>query len=219
MEKHIIEYNGVEYGIDEPNIEFWNKLTTFQEFYDKDEFNLLLISMATGLSIDDLKNAPWEQVYETAQYLANYFLNVGDKFYNEFEYDGIKYRFIDLENLTFGEFIDIDEFLNRPPAKKQSEMNLLMALLYRPVGEDGKIEPYDSSKLQSRSQKFKTLPVKYLKGSLRFFLRLESILSQNTHSFFHRMKFKLKWKIVTLLRVFGGGILRSYIYLMKILRK
>lgn len=215
MELHVIEYEGKQYKIEEPTIELWNRLNILKDLYKEDEFNLLLISIATGLDIDEIKEANWESIYDASNSLADYFLTQSDKFYNEFVFNGQKYRFIDLENLTFGEFIDIDVFLQKPISKRQGELNYLMALFYREVGDDNKLVKYDATKVNDRALLFKMLPVKYLKGALSFFLRLENILQKNTRSYFHKMVYQMMWKLKKVLRVFGGGMLRSYIYLMK----
>lgn len=215
MEKHVIEYDGKEYTIQEPTIELWNQLQILKDLYTEKDFGLLLISIATGLEVDELKDADWLGVYEASNTLAEYFMTKSEQFYNEFDFQGQKYRFIDLENLTFGEFIDIDEFLKQPLVKRQSQLHMLMALFYREVGDDGKIEKYDASKLKHRSDIFRFLPVKYLNGAMRFFFHLENILQRSTRSFFHKMLWRMKWKLQRLLRVFGGGIQHLYIYVMR----
>jgi hypothetical protein len=178
MEKHIIEFEGREYPIVEPTIELWNKMNLLKDLYEEKDFALMMISIATGLSVDDLQEADWEGVYNTSNYLADYFLNEGDKFYNEFEFDGQKYRFINLEKLTFGEFIDIDEFLSRPVSERVSKMNFLMALLYREVDQDGNLRPYNGYEVPPRSEIFKQLPLKYLRGSLNFFFSFREHLTK-----------------------------------------
>lgn len=219
MEKHYIVYDGNEYEITEPTIEFWNKLVLLKDLYEDRDFSLMLISLATGLDIDEIKNAKWEGVYETSNYLADYFLNVSDKFYSTFEFRGIKYQFIDLENLTFGEFIDLEEFFGRPLTKKQNELNYLMALLYREVDKDGKLTPYDATKVMERATIFKSLPIRYLRGAQRFFFHLRTILRASTRSYFHKMIYRLKWKTNQLLRSFGDGMEHSYSYLVRIYLK
>lgn len=216
MEKHYIEFKGKEYKVEEPTIALWGKLNSLKELYDDNDFSILIISLATGLSTDQLRESSWQGVYETASYLSSYLLKDGDKFYNEFEFRNRKYRFIDLENLTFGEFIDIDEFLSRDPSQKISDLNHLMALLYREVDTNGKMTPYDASLLSGRSELFKQLPVKYLRGSMVFFYNLETILQRNTRSSFHRIRTRVRWELKKLLRAFGVGMRHSYTYLMTI---
>lgn len=215
MELHYIEYNNKEYKIEEPTIELWNRINNIKNLSTEKEFLVYVISLATGLPPEDVYEADWESVNETAQRLADYFLDTSEKFYNEFEFKGKKYRFIDLDNLTFGEFIDIDEFLSRPEIKRQTELNFLMALLYREVDEKGKLTPYNADLLKDRAELFKKLPVRYLKGSMRFFFHLERILHLSTRSFLAKIYYRTKWKMRTLLRATGGGIQRSYIYLTR----
>lgn len=216
METHYITYEGKDYKIEEPTIELWNRINTMKDLTDESEFHLYLISITTGLSIEQLKEADWEGVYDAASLLVDYFLGDDNgKFYNEFEFNGKRYKFINLDKLTFGEFVDIDEYLSRPLSKRNAELNLLMALFYREVDSNGDVIPYDASKLEERALLFKFLPIKYLKGAMSFFLRLENILQKSTRSSFHRRYYKMKWKLTSHLRAFGGGITRLYIYLMR----
>lgn len=214
MEKHYVVFDGKEYEVQEPTVELWNRLQLLKDLYQENEFHLMLISLATGLTVEDIKEADWESVYETSTYLANYFLKESEKFYKEFEYKGVKYGFIDLENLSFGEFIDIEEYFGRAEAKRNSEINWLLALLYREKGDDGKVVRYDASKVKERAEMFRNLPMKYT-SAFRFFFLLEDILRKSTRSSFHRTIYRLKWKVQRHLRVFGGGILHLYIYLVK----
>lgn len=215
MEKHYIVFDSKEYEVQEPTIELWNQLNTLKDLGDERDFILTLISLATGLQVKEIEEANWEGVYETSRYLSQYFLNQPDKFYNEFEFKGKKYRFMDLENMTFGEFIDIDSFLSQEQSKRQANMNMLLALLYREVGPDGKIIPYNGGDVKDRAQIFRALPVKYLRGAVGFFLRLENILRASSRSSLARLIYQTKWKINRHLRAFGGGMRRLYIYLVR----
>lgn len=216
MKTHYIVYEGKEYKIQEPTIEVWNRINILKDLTEPKEFQLYLISIATGLSIEQIKEADWQGVVDVADHLAEYFLgDESDKFYNNFEFNGKKYGFINLEKLTFGEFIDIDEYLNRPLSKRNGELNHLMALFYRELDDKGQLVPYDASKLEDRALLFKFLPIKYLKGAMRFFFRLEHILQKSTRSSFHRMYYRMKWKLKSHLRAFGGGMRHLYIYLMR----
>jgi len=215
MEKHYIVFDEKEYEVPEPTIELWNQLNTLKDLGTERDFILTLISLTTGLSVEDIEQANWEGVYETSKYLSEYFLEQGDRFYNEFEFQGKQYRFMDLENMTFGEWIDIDSFLSQEQSKRQANMNMLMALLYREVGADGKIIPYNGVDVKDRAIIFKRLPVKYLRGSVGFFLRLGNILRASSRSSLTRWMFQMKWRIKRHLRAFGGGMRLLYIYLMR----
>ncbi len=180
MDSILIEYNGKDYKISEPTINLWNKLNLLKDLYDSEqEYLILVISLMTGLDRENILKASWSSIQDAGEYLTDYLLKQTNDFYNEFEFQGTKYRFIDLKNITFGEFIDLDSYLQQPPSKRMSELHTLMAFLYREVGSDGKIEPYDGSKVEPRAELFKFLPVKYLNGAMRFFLTLEVLLEKN----------------------------------------
>lgn len=224
MDKHTILYNGTKHEIIEPTIEMWSKLMTLQDWTDETEFALVLISEMTGLSKEDISKSDWHSVITASQNLSNHLLHESKKFHREFEFDGVKYRFIDLANLTFGEFVDIDTFLARNEHDRRREMNLLMAMLYREVDENDKLTEYDSSKIQGRAEKFKKLPVKYVNGASTFFLRLEKILQGSFPlSLWTRLKMRVKTililaKLVVSVSI-GLGLARLYSWLMKILPK
>jgi hypothetical protein len=151
-------------------------------------------------------------------------LSESKKFYNEFEFDEIKYRFIDLTNLTFGEFIDVDSFLSKTAEERKKEMNLLMAMLYREVDENNKLTEYDSNKIQVRAERFKKLPVKYVNGASSFFLRIEKILQGNIRpSLWSQVRMKMKMglmlgKLIVSLNI-GVGLARLYNWRTRILTK
>jgi hypothetical protein len=183
-----------------------------------------LLSQITGLSQEEIENADYQEILDAAQTISEYFLVESSEFKNEFDFNGKKYRFLDLPNLKFGEFIDIDGFLTKPVIEKKKEMNLLMAMLYREVGEDGNYLPYDSSKVQLRAEEFKKLPVKYVNGASSFFLRLGRISQGNTTlSFWSKVKMmtRMIYLSVKFLLLIGFGLGSALLsrWLTKILQK
>lgn len=196
MIKHTITYQDKEYVVNEPSIQIWTKLDFYKDILDDNDFVIKIISESTGLSEEQIMQADWFDILQVASGLSELLLNINDNFHNEFEFDGVKYKFIDLPNLTFGEFIDIDAFLQKNEAERKSQLNFLMALFYREVGEDGKVIKADGELLQARAEKFKNLPVRYVHGALGFFLRLEKILQKPSLKFLVKLKWiqtKKKW--------------------------
>jgi hypothetical protein len=205
------KYKGKEYEIQEPTVETWSKLILLQEWTDEREFCIKLISQSTGLTEEEIENSDWTEVVKVSNLLSQHFLKDGKDFVNEFEFNNKIYRFLDLPNLTFGEFIDIDTYLAKEPHEKKKEMNLLMAMLYREVDSKGDYIPYDSKNLQKKAEEFKKLPVKYVNGATSFFLRLEKTLRGNFKASF-TLKLKLMIKMIWLVVKFsvlisiGGGL-------------
>lgn len=211
MEKQYVKYKGKKYLINEPTIEDWARIMVLQQWSDEREFATILLSQITGLSVEEIENADYQEVLNAAQVISQYFLNDSKEFKNEFEFNETKYRFLDLTNMTFGEFIDLDGFLQKPVIERQKEMNLLMAMLYREVDDKGMTLPYDSGKVQLRAEEFKKLPVKYVHGSANFFLRGEKLLrgSMMRYSWFRtKMIIKMIWMLVkfSVLTSFGVGL-------------
>jgi hypothetical protein len=212
MEKQYITYDGKDYEIKEPTIEAWTRLSSLQDWTDELEFSIMLISSITGLSVDEVKQADWHSIILTSQNLSNHLLNDGKKFVNEFEFDGQLYRFIDLANLSFGEFVDIDGYLSKSENDKKRELNLLAAMLYREVGEDNKLVKYDGENTLIRAEKFKKLPIKYMNGASSFFLRIEKILQGSLVLSFNKrfmMRMKAIWmigKIIVLVSIGAGSV-------------
>lgn len=220
MEQHYIKYDGKEYLVAEPTIMVWNRLAGAQSLQDEEAFRYTLISTATGLDEEEIRQADWLDVFKVSEYLTDYYMVQSPRFYNHFIFNETLYKFIDLENLTFGEFIDIDSFLSQPTSYRMGNMNMLMALLYRETDENGKVLKYDASKVSERAQLFKLLPAKYLQGAIFFFGTLENILSVlMKQSLIQRklrlMKMNLKRKMIKLLNSVGVGIQQLYIWLKK----
>ncbi|MFM7854476.1 MAG: hypothetical protein ACKO96_21775, partial [Flammeovirgaceae bacterium] len=99
-------YKNKQYQLEEPTVEMWSKLILLQEWTEEREFCIKLISMTTGLTEEEVENSDFMEVMKVATDISQFLTKDGDKFYNEFEFNGKKYRFLDLPNLTFGEFID-----------------------------------------------------------------------------------------------------------------
>lgn len=194
MKRITITYNDKEILVNEPTIEMWTRLSAWKDILDEQDFVLKLISESTGLSDKDIKKADWYDIMSVAAILTEYLTEQSSEFVNEFEFQGKKYRFVDLPNLTFGEFIDIDTILSKEEHERKTMLNVLMAMLYREVSKDGKLSEYDASKVPERAELFKKLPVKYLQGSMSFFLRLEKILQKPS------LKYLVKWKILKMMK-------------------
>ena len=202
-------YKNKQYEIEEPTVEMWSKLTLLQDWTEEREFCVKLLSFTTGLTEEEIENSDYMEVVKLSNEISAFLNESGDKFYNEIDFNGKRYRFLDLPNLTFGEFIDIDTYLSKEPHEKKKEMPLLMAMLYRELDENGNYKPYNSKELQLKSEEFKKLPVKYVKGATNFFFHLDKTLSGNFQvSFWQRLKLtgKMIWTLVKLIPLISSGV-------------
>lgn len=217
-------YKGKDYELEEPTVEMWSKLVLLQEWTDEKEFCIKLLSLTTGLTEEEIENSDWVEVVKISNEVSAFLTEQGDKFHNEFEFNGKKYRFLDLPNLTFGEFIDIDTYLAKEPHEKKKEMPMMMAMLYRELDDNGNYKPYNSKELPLKSEQFKKLPVKYVRGATNFFFHLDKTLRGNFQaSFFQKLKLmgKMIWILVKFipLIIFGVGLALLSRWRMKILQR
>lgn len=219
-----LKYGGQIYKVEEPTIEMWSKLVLLQEWTDEREFSIKLLSFITGLSEEQIENADAFEVMEATTKLSEYLMRESKEFRNEFEFNGKRYKFLDLPNLTFGEFIDLDTYLSKSDVEKKKELNLFMSMLYRQLDDDGNYLPYNSKELMIRADEFKKLPVKYVNGATTFFLRLDKISRRGMmDSLSHKLKKKIKmiWSAGKLIvsTSIGVGLRQLYRLPRKILRK
>lgn len=217
-------YKNKEYTVDEPTVEMWSKLVLLQEWTDEREFCVMLLSMMTGLTEEEIENSDYLEVVKISNEISTFLTQDGDKFYNEFSFNNKNYRFLDLPNLTFGEFIDIDTYLTKEEHEKKKEMPLLMAMLYRELDENGNYKPYNSKELQLKAEEFKKLPVKYVRGSTNFFFHLGKTLQGNFQASFWlqlRLMGQMIWTLVKFVPLisFGAGSLLLFRWRTKILQR
>jgi hypothetical protein len=218
------KYKNKQYEIEEPTVEMWSKLILLQEWTDEREFCVKLLSFTTGLTEEEIENSDYAEVVKVSNEISVFLNENGDKFHNEFDFNGKRYRFLDLPNLTFGEFIDIDTYLSKEPHEKKKEMPLMMAMLYRELDENGNYKPYNSKELQKKAEEFKKLPVKYVKGATNFFFHLGKTLQGNFKaSFWQNLKLmgKMIWILVKFIPLIGIGVgsLLLFRWRTKILQK
>jgi hypothetical protein len=86
-----------------------------------------------------------------------------------FTYDGVEYGLIpNLDNISTGEFIDIDSLL-----KEDENLHKVAAILYRPITDKVKdlyrIEPYNDYDLDYYSEIMKKVDFRIIAGAITFF--------------------------------------------------
>jgi hypothetical protein len=217
MKEIEITYQDNQYVIAEPSIELWTKLGALKDIMDESSFLIKIISESTGLTDQEIRKADWFDIMSVGSVLAEYLIEQDGKFENEFEFKGQKYRFIDLPNLTFGEFIDIDTILARPEVERKSQLHLLMAMLYREVGSDNKLIEYDSSKVMMRSELFKQLPIRYVQGAIGFFFHLEKMLREPSLRFSVMVRLqRVKIRVKKVMRKVSASIGRGLEFLRQL---
>ena len=195
MNKVILEYGGNDYPIEETTIREWITLSSGKEFLDDNDFKIFLISTKTGLTPEQIRTINKDQIDQAVLVISEYMTNESKKYHDRFTFKGKQYKMIDLRKLSFGEFIDIDDYLGLPELTRQQRVNYFMSLMYRELDEKGNYMVYDTNRILKTSEDFMDLPVKYLDGALRFFLTIDELLHENTRYYFYQMK----WWILRML--------------------
>tara|TARA_R110001606_G_scaffold307989_4_gene454982 strand:- start:243 stop:908 length:666 start_codon:yes stop_codon:yes gene_type:complete len=205
MNDHKITYKGIDYIVGEPTIENWKKIILSESFKSPEDFHMDLISISTGLSVDELRTVSMGEILNVMSGLSEYYDNIDKTFHNKITFKGVEYEFANLNDLTFGHFVDIDTFSSKDESFRTQNLEKYMALLYSPKGEDY------MTNLRERTELFKELPVRYFQGAQSFFFHLEETLFPPTGRYSLRvimitLMIRLKRKWNRLLVRIGVGI-------------
>lgn len=148
---------------------------------ENEDENLLAMKMVEifcNVSSQDVKNMNISDVFSITNMLADMFEQKPD-LVKQFKMDGKVYGFIpNLEEMSFGEYIDLDMFLG-----DWDNIHKAMAVLYRPIvhsyGNKYNIEDYKVDDTDSMKQ----MPMDAALSSMLFFYRLGIELSQTMMSY------------------------------------
>jgi len=174
----------IQFSIDGNDYEISN-LTIFDYYYVLDEIalnpyaGLSVVSYLSGCPIEDLRNLETEDflgLWEITQEFIKYSANPEGGIPKVLKHEGIKYHLINTENMTIGEFADLDVLVTSGSNKRIHE---ILAILYRPM-VNGEIEEYDTKTYKIRAESFKTLSIQEGTKALNFFLDLGTQYLSNT---------------------------------------
>ena len=200
-----IKYNGKTYTVGEPTLYVYMAIQKEIDYASDLELAINLLSWITGLRDEEIKEADAYTIITAAEGIIQYYNSIEGKFYETFEFNGKSYKFIDLKGMSFGEYVDIDTFLQKPTSEKQGKLHELMAMLYREVNEKGEYKPYNAQEVKERAMEFKTLPLKYFNGALFFFHNIANMSLSPTLLFSVRQKMVKIWETI---KTRLGGMLR-----------
>ena len=210
MTTQFIEYKGKKYPIKEPTIKIWSEVMKLQGILDEQDMFIKILELTTGLTREEILLADAKEVREAGNSVFNYLNQQDKKVVNEFTHKGKEYQFLDVTDISFGQFVDIDTFLTKSEAYRIQNLNELAAYLYTEKGSK-----YGDTKIKKRIKEFEDLPIKYLEGSV-FFLLSSAKASAEITSLYSQSKFlwmMMKTKII--FRLIGAGIQQSEHYVMK----
>lgn len=199
-----ITYQGKKYDVKEVTIEMWSRIMKFKDILSEEELYYKMISEMIGLTEDQIKEASASEILRVGEILHN-ILNVDShKLHPIIEHKGKNYKLVDMTNISFGQFVDIDSFLTKDENYRIANLNELASYLYT---EDGKT--YGDTNFKKQTEEFKSLPIKYVEGAVFFLLnfgkalQLLSQISSQKRLLWWMMRLKITLTLI------GGGIKQS----------
>jgi hypothetical protein len=154
------------------------------ESQDKDkEFSI--VSCMTDCPVQDLKRltfADWLLLWAEAEHKLTNLQGDAGAIRPIIEHEGVKYGLPKIEELTVGEFADLDIIMSAGNA--ESKMAEIAAVLYRPIltqkGEKITLKPYDTDGFTERVELFQDFPLSAIKSANSFFLQSADLLLKST---------------------------------------
>lgn len=200
MEQYIT-YKGKKFEIKEPTILNYGNVMKLRDLLDDQELYIKMICELTNLTREQVMDATPDEITKVGEIINQYFGNANKEIFYSIDYKGVKYDLVDVYKISFGQFVDIDTFLQKEESYKLNNLNELAAYLYL---ENGKT--YSEIDFRKQKEIFQELPMKYLEGAIFFLVNLGLILAPLTE-IYSRSKFL--WgmtKLILLFQLTGDGI-------------
>lgn len=204
-----IDYNGKKYEVKEPTISMWVEIMKLKDILDEQEMFVRMISKVTGLKESIILESDAATIRRVGSELYK-FINQDQKdLHRNIEHKGIKYTLVDVNKISFGQFVDIDTFLNKDEGYRIANLNELAAYLYIEEGTK-----YSESDFKKRIEEFSDLKIKYLESAVFFLLNSGRALQTLSDLY---SKSPVMWQMMRLrivLSGFGSGM-RQLVSLQK----
>lgn len=170
------EIDGRTFWIEDIKIRDYYEIKT-DLMWNTQDHRYAIVSKLSGCPIDTLREltmASWNEIWIALEVMLDQGLSKEVKVIHQFTFEGVEYGLVDFDNMTIGEFSDLDLIVSGDNV--DNKVHEILAILYRPiVGRKWKknlIEKYDVEGFKWRSQVFLDLPVSYAKASASFFLSI-----------------------------------------------
>ena len=170
MRKEVI----VPDSLNEVTLEQYQKYINIQDNNEDDTFLAIkMIEIFCGIRADLIMKMKASSIRDITNVLAEMF-DQKPPLVKEFKMNGIDYGFIpDLENMTFGEYVDLDTYIG-----DYENMHRAMAVLYRPIVQRYKDKYLVDEYSGDDSDKMKDMPMDAVLSSILFFYHLGMDLSK-----------------------------------------
>lgn len=183
--KPSFKINGTEYSFKEVTLKDYNKIRTILQNPDQKSSEFEITEIITGCPVDQLKNLKfpdWLIVWEEVTSQITTLSQTTESISPIVEFKGKKYGLPKIEDLTIGEFADLDIIMSGNNA--EDKMAEIAAVVYRPIvrqkGNTLILEPYTSDGFKDRVEEFQDFPLWAIRSANAFFLQSANSLLRNT---------------------------------------
>jgi hypothetical protein len=157
-----------KFEVSEPTIREFCDVMKLKDILSEDELNVRLIEKVTGMSHEDVMDMDASTIQKIGSVLFTHYNKESKKLTQSFELNGITYKFMDVNTISFGQFVDIDTFLKKDEGYRIANLNELMAYMYCEEGTK-----YSESNFKKRIEDMLDAPSHIVEGALFFLLNLE----------------------------------------------
>lgn len=189
--KATFSIKGKTYSFGEVSLRMYYEIRAILAKGEDREAEFDIVHSLTGCPPEDLKKLKfqdWNLVWGEAQYHLITLGSTTDLIKPIVEFKGVKYGLPAIEDLTIGEFADLDLLLSGDSA--ENKLAEIAAILYRPIvsqkGETLILEPYDSVTYKQRVEDFQDFPLAAIKSANTFFLQSANSSLKSTAEFLQK---------------------------------
>jgi hypothetical protein len=200
-----IEFNGRTINVKEPTISDWSKVMKYKDLLDEEELYYKMLEEFTGMEKDEILKQDAATIIRLGDVVQNILMYENKKLYKEIEHNGMTYELMDVNNISFGQYVDLDTFLRKDEKYRTQHLNELAAYMYVEKGTK-----YADSDFKKRIEAMKDLPIKYINSALFFLLNIAEA-SQSLTQLYSKNKLMVKLlKIRIVFMVITDGIMQFH---------
>jgi len=157
-----------KFEVTEPTIREFCDVMKLKDILSEDELNVRLIEKVTGMSHEEVMDMDATTIQKIGSVLFAHYNKESKKLTQSFQLNGVTYKFMDVNTISFGQFVDIDTFLKKDEGYRIANLNELMAYMYCEENT-----PYSKSDFKKRIEAMLDAPSHLIEGALFFLSNLE----------------------------------------------
>ena len=153
-----------KFEVTEPTIREFCDVMKLKDILSEDELNVRLIEKVTGMSHEEVMDMDATTIQKIGSVLFAHYNKESKKLTQSFQLNGVTYKFMDVNTISFGQFVDIDTFLKKDEGYRIANLNELMAYMYCEENT-----PYSKSDFKKRIEAMLDAPSHLIEGALFFY--------------------------------------------------